>query len=166
MQKIIFRKYNPKYPKFFFNEKKLLKTVLTNNVEIIHIGSTSILNLDGKAVIDIMVVNINNNLKGIKNKLLSLDYNYHLELSFGDREFFSKEKEKNNDNIRIHLHLTYKGSTDHKKALRFKKYLSNNKKSALDYQNLKKRAIKEANGDYKKYRQIKNIYIKDIFKSM
>jgi|AntRauTorcE11897_2_1112592.scaffolds.fasta_scaffold21754_2 GrpB-like predicted nucleotidyltransferase (UPF0157 family) len=158
--------YNSKYPKFFSNEKKVLESVLNTDVEIIHIGSTSISGLGGKDIIDIMVVSGDNNLNLIKTKLLNLDYDHNLNLSFGDREFFSKDSEKNYDKIRIHLHVTFKNSADHKKAVLFKNYLSNNKKLALEYQDFKKRAIEEAQGDYSKYRQIKNKYIDKILKSI
>ncbi|MCF7795126.1 GrpB family protein, partial [Patescibacteria group bacterium] len=161
-----YKKYNTKYPVFFSNEKEVLKSILNKDAEIIHIGSTSILNVGGKEIIDIMIASRNSDINIIKDKLSNLNYEYIKKLSFGERVFFVKDKDKNNDKIRIHLHLTFKNSEAYKKALLFKNYLLNNKKLALEYQNFKKRAIDEAQGDYSKYRQIKNKYIDKIIKSI
>jgi GrpB-like predicted nucleotidyltransferase (UPF0157 family) len=112
-----------------------------------------------------MIASVDSELKKIKDKLLTLDYDYNHELSFGERYFFSKEKEKNYNQIRVHLHLTAKNSDAHKKAVLFKNHLLNNKDLALEYENLKKNIIEETKGDYTKYRELKNKYIDKIFKS-
>ncbi len=166
MIKLEYKNYNPNYPHFFSNEKEILETAFPNEVEIIHIGSTSIFGLGGKAIIDIMAASEKNKLIEIKNKLLNLEYNYHQEISFGGRDFFSKDKRNNKDMIRIHLHLTSKNSSAHKKAIAFKDYLSSNKKIAINYQNFKIETMKKTQGDYKKYREIKNKYIDKILKSI
>ncbi len=164
MLKLEYKQYNYKYPDFFSNEKKVLEGALNTNVDIIHIGSTSISDLGGKEIIDIMITSPINDLKEVRTQLIKLNYQHNKNLSFGDREFFNKDKENNHDRIRIHLHLTFKNSPAYEKAVLFKKYLLTNKEEALKYQNLKKRAIKEAQSDYKKYRQIKNKYIDNLLK--
>jgi GrpB-like predicted nucleotidyltransferase (UPF0157 family) len=164
MIKLEYKEYNHQYPSFFSNEKDVLSTAMGIRAEIIHIGSTSIPDLGGKEIIDIMLAVDSNYLNEAKKKLYDLGYNHKLKLSFGDRDFFSKDKEKNKDNIRIHLHLTYKNSDAHKKALLFKKYLLSSRDLTLEYQELKIEAIRDAQGDYKKYRQIKNRYIEKLLK--
>jgi GrpB-like predicted nucleotidyltransferase (UPF0157 family) len=164
MIKLEYKNYNVQYPAFFSNEKKIISAAMATKVKIIHIGSTSIPDLGGKEVIDILLTVDSNYLNEAKNNLLNLDYQHNLNLSFGNREFFSKDKEKNKDNIRIHLHLTYDNSDAHKKAVLFKKYLLNDKKLIIEYQQLKTKAMKKAQGDYKIYRQIKNKYIEKLIK--
>lgn len=167
MQKLEYKVHNPKYFQYFLNEKNKLKDALKQyNLDIIHIGSTSVDKLGGKDIIDIMMVAQDKDLDFLKKVLVSLNYKYHPKLSFGGRSFFGKPKYKNSDPIRIHLHLTTKNSLAHQKALEFKAYLQKDKKLAKNYQNFKKEAIKKAQGSYKKYRQIKNEYIDKILKSL
>lgn len=54
MQKIFISNYNPLWAKLFEKEKKKLFAVLPSEVIIEHIGSTSIIGLASKPVIDIL----------------------------------------------------------------------------------------------------------------
>ena len=51
--KYIFRPYNPIFPELFKNEKERMEKILGDNLKIEHIGSTAVMGLGGKGVIDI-----------------------------------------------------------------------------------------------------------------
>jgi len=53
--KYIFRPYNPIFPELFKNEKERMEKILGDNLQIEHIGSTAVLGLGGKGVIDILI---------------------------------------------------------------------------------------------------------------
>lgn len=53
---LILHKYNSKYARLFQNEKKKLNNALNNICLVDHIGSTAIPGVDGKGIIDIMLV--------------------------------------------------------------------------------------------------------------
>ena len=56
-QHVIVTKYNPAWSQMFENEAKIIKEILGENcIAIHHIGSTSIVGLDAKPIIDIMPV--------------------------------------------------------------------------------------------------------------
>ncbi|MBR9705159.1 GrpB family protein [Candidatus Pacearchaeota archaeon] len=155
-----FKKHKKKYNKLFEKEKKkILKLIPEAYIE--HIGSTSIPDIGGKPVIDMLIGVKNSTINNSKNILKKLDYNY--KETIDKRSFFVRNRgyflKK-----RYHLHLTKYNNDIWKKALKFKNNLLNNKKLREQYKALKIHGLKLCKGDPKFYRQYKDHFIKEVLR--
>ncbi|MFH0701507.1 MAG: GrpB family protein [Candidatus Woesearchaeota archaeon] len=156
-----FRKYDPIYPSLYNRERKRIKRFLKEEHLIAHIGSTSVPKLSGKGVIDLMVAVKKKDFSKTKKKLLALGYEQR-DSNDKNRLFFRRETKIKEKERRYHLHLTYWNNLQWKKANAFREYLIQNPKVAQEYELLKKKALVKCKGDGKKYRQLKNEFIKKI----
>ena len=162
MKKYIFKKYDEKYPRLFQKEKAKLKKVLPKNVKIEHIGSTAIKGLGGKGIIDIAISINKKGLGKAKDILENNSYEFRPKGGNKNRLFFKKiykyaEKEKI-----VHLHLIPHNSKDWKKDIAFRDHLRKDKKLLKKYEEIKKKAVKHAKEEGKKYRGYKNKFFKKI----
>jgi len=158
MKKYVFRKYKNSYSQLFEKEKKRLLRIL-GNVKIEHIGSTSVPNLGGKGIVDILVGVNKNEIDKFYNKLTSSKYISMPNAS--DKSRFSFKKDYGLFfRRRVHIHLTWTNSKTWKETLNFKKNLIKSKNLKEKYSNLKKEAVKIANGDGEIYRKLKKDFIK------
>jgi len=158
MKKYVFRKYKKDYPKLFEKEKrKLFKIIPYAKIE--HIGSTSIPNLGGKGIIDILVGVKRREVKKAYNQLISSGY---LQMpNASDKSRFSFKKDYGLFfKRRVHVHLTWVNSKTWKETIKFKENLIKSKTLFKKYSDLKKLAIKIANGDGETYRNLKKSFIK------
>jgi len=163
MQKYKFRKYNPKYLKYFQQEKEKLIQILGPKIKIEHIGSTSIPELGGKGIIDIAIGT--NKLQTVKKLLKQTKYEFHLQANHPERLFFQIDYSEKNRFRRVHLHLTKLNSADWKNTLKFRNYLIQNPELQKQYTKIKKQALKISPGDGKKYREYKKQFIDKILKN-
>ena len=160
MKKYKFRKYRFYYPLIFKKiKKRLLKKIPKS--DIYHIGSTSVKGLDGKGIVDLLILVNKSEINKAKKRLVK--EGYELSKTGGDsqRLFFEKDIFYLGKK-RIHLHLTYKGSSSGKEATRFRDILRTNKRLKDRYEKTKREAIKYSEGEGKRYRNYKNKIIKDI----
>jgi len=159
MKKYVFVEYKNSYARIFEKEKESLKRLIPKAKFIEHIGSTSIPGLGGMGIIDILLIIPKMEIKSIKNKLLKSSYELMQNVSNKDRTSLKKTKgflfKK-----KYHLHLTTPLSRTHKEIINFKKNLTNSEMLRQEYSELKKRAVKIANGDGKIYRRLKEDFIK------
>ena len=158
-----FRKYKRKFPKIFKKEKSKLLRILPKNAKIEHIGSTSIPNLGGKGIIDILIGVKKNEIMTSAKLLIKNMYYFKDENSKEDRLFFTKEygliKKR-----RVHIHLTNYNGKIWKQALQFKNHLLKNKKTREEYIKIKKQACKMCKGNSKIYRAHKNEFIRQVLR--
>jgi len=96
--KVLLSDYNGQWPVLFEKERELLiETISNKNVQIEHIGSTSIKGLIAKPVIDI-IIGLKNpeDMNDITKKIISIDYSNikEYEIIMPDRRFFRKIKTK------------------------------------------------------------------------
>lgn len=130
------------------------------DAEIHHVGSTSVDELGGKGIIDIMV--------GIPNwqhkdeavqKFKDIGFE-HVHKEVNNRIFLSRVGDtKKND---VHIHLTYIGSSEYEDLLTFRNYLRDNPDEATKYGQLKREWLNHASGNRKIYTSSKNNYISSI----
>ena len=101
--KIELSEYDPGWQDIFLNEKKFLENVLPANSRVEHIGSTSVIDLCAKPIIDILC--------GLEtfliadeliDKITGLNYEYVEKYNaiIPERRFFRKTAEHN-----FHIHL-------------------------------------------------------------
>lgn len=155
-EKFLYKPYSKNYPKLFLKEKRILNKALSliKKKEIHHIGSTSVPNLGGKGVIDIIIIVEKKKISLAKKLLKKANFVYHHTM--GERIFYQKYYVDGKKNPRlIHLHLTFFGSGEKEKALTFRDYLISHPKERKQYSALKKKAsaLHSSNGiKYAKYK--------------
>ena len=159
MNKYKFRNYSKKYPKLFEKEKQRLRKFLPKIVKMEHIGSTSVPNLKGKGIIDILIAIEKNNFNKVKEKLL--EKGYIIIPHAGDKgrisfkKFYGILRKR-----RVHIHLTFLNSKTWKETLKFKNNLLKNPELRKRYSEIKKQAVKKAKGKGQVYRDLKNNFMK------
>ena len=148
--KIIIEAYNPIWQELFEQERKSL-TGIFNGVDfkIEHIGSTSIVGLGAKPVIDLMVglsdFSIANHLVEDIEKL-GYQYISEYEITMPYRRFFIKE---NDEKRTHHIHMVKLNSDFWIKHLAFRNHLRENIQTKEEYYQLKKKlaSLKWKSGD-------------------
>ena len=139
MNKYKFRKYKNNYPRLYEKEKKKLERIVPH-VMIEHIGSTSIVGLGGKGVIDILVSVPKKDIKKVRDKLI--DSKYILSKTGGSKDRIALGRDYGFlIKRRVHLALTPINSKSSKDAIKFRDTLRKNKKLRDKYSSIKKEAI-------------------------
>jgi len=157
-------KYNNQYVNIFIGVSNKLHSILNNQCEIHHIGSTSIPGTDGKGVIDIMLVfNKSESIKQAINKLQSEGY-YLSKNSINpeDRIFMSSSAQIESKEGDIHLHLTTKDSDSYKNTILFRDYLINHPEIKQQYIDLKYQIKDKVGDDRSAYTKSKSDFITNI----
>ena len=147
----------------FEKEKRILLEILKNfNVQIEHVGSTSIPGLSAKPIIDIAI--------GVKDektlfKLESIMSNAGYDVL---NDYETKGEilaRKGSPERRTHyIHMQLIGSEYWDEFMYFKRYLLEHPKEIKKYENLKKELSKKYSQERKKYTAGKNEYISSILK--
>ena len=161
-KKYVFRDYSPKYIMLFDKEKRKLKKILPKNCRIEHVGSTSVKNLGGKGVIDILVGT--KDKKGIiqikklleKNKYKSAEVRGRRDKLSFERDYgiFIRRK--------VHIHITFVNSPTWKEYILTRNFLRKNSEIAKEYEKIKKEALKFTKQNGKKYQNYKRKFLNKI----
>lgn len=156
MKKYVFKPYNPIFPELFQQEKERIASLVKSALAIEHVGSTAILDLGGKGIIDIAIAVHQEDMGSVTKELQNLGYEFRPAFSTPDRAYFVIDLPDQAEGIRrYHVHLTYPESDDWKGLIEFRDYLRNHPKEAQEYAELKRKAVLEADQDGKKYRKLK-----------
>lgn len=168
---MLIKPYNPEWASHFEVIKKELMTHFADiEVEIQHIGGTSVSGLASKPIIDIDIVYYNVNEFGkIKKTLESAGYYHNGNQGINGREVFKRNKANYNkvlDEIAHHLYVCRFDSEELQKHLLFRDYLRKNENARVTYQKLKQEIAVEANNDKKTYANLKEIKAKPFITSV
>jgi GrpB-like predicted nucleotidyltransferase (UPF0157 family) len=163
--KVLLSDYNEQWPVLFEKERELLiETISNKNVQIEHIGSTSIKGLIAKPVIDIMIGLKNpEDMNDIRKKIISIDYSYikEYEIIMPDRRFFRKIKNKITTH---HIHMVEINNEFWQRHLAFRNYLRVNPEVAEEYGNFKLKLSEREWTDTNEYAEAKSKFIKPVEK--
>jgi len=155
MDKYVFRRYSPDYPRFFRTEKARLGKVLGPSARVEHIGSTAVPGLGGKGILDVMVGVSAGKIQSSKKKLEGAGYLFRPAAGEGARLFFRRDSGKR----RIHVHLMPFNCADWREKLAFRNYLRGHPEAAAEYAKLKKAAVRKARGNREVYLASKERFI-------
>lgn len=158
-----FRGYSKRFPAFFAYEKKRLRRILPSAM-IEHFGSSAVPNLGGKGIVDVMVSVPKGAVPSSLRKLIAQGYEYTGRGGSKDREFLMRTIRAGGQERQVHIHLTHSGSYVGRAAVAVRDYLRREKEDTLEYAKIKKLAVKQANGDGKKYRQLKKAFLDKVEK--
>jgi GrpB-like predicted nucleotidyltransferase (UPF0157 family) len=158
--KIQLTDYDPAWTDIFEKEKDRLKKILPDNSTIEHIGSTSIINLCAKPIIDILC--------GLENfahadsfidVIVRLNYEYIDKYTtlIPERRFFKKYTDH-----KFHIHLVQTNGDWWKRHILFRDYLRTNIDAKNEYALLKRQLEKREWADGNEYADAKTEFIKTI----
>lgn len=154
---IFLTEHQPCWKDWYAEEESFLKNTLPDHASINHIGSTAIVSIWAKPIIDILVeIPTECRLSDYKDVLVSNGYICMNEQS--DRISFNKGYTENGFAERVfHLHLRYMGEND---ELYFRDYLTEHTDIACEYEKLKLGLWKEYEHDRDGYTNAKTEFIK------
>lgn len=149
--------YDPNWKKIFEIEKVLLtKTIGINVVNIEHIGSTSVVGLAAKPIVDILIeVADLKELDKANKRIETLDYKIKGENGISGRRYF----QKGGDQRSHHVHAFETNDLHLHRHRVFKAYLIEHFEIASEYGSLKKEAVSKCDNDINIYMALKNNFI-------
>lgn len=151
--------YNPDWKTEFLKLKKHLDSILGSaHITIIHIGSTSVPQMDAKPIIDIDIV-FKKNFEEIKDILIHNNYLYRGDLGIKDRYSFSYLKD---DFYEHHLYVILEGSDALRNHIKLKEALLKSDRYRKEYSALKRNLIQNNNTDRNLYTNSKTRLINKI----
>ena len=146
-------------------EKRVLLDKIGDRIlEIHHVGSTSVPDLEAKPIIDIIaVIDKLDDYKQLVKPLEEIGYTFMKDRMFviKDRVFFPKGPEANRTH---HLSLVVKDGGQYKDNLLFRDYLTNHVEARKAYQELKRGLAKTFANDRESYTKAKEDFIINILK--
>lgn len=157
--------YDNEAPEMFKKIRYFLFNVIPYPIEVEHVGSTAVVGLGGKEVIDILIITKQEYMRKVVESLESCGYKFNPEPGFGtfpERFFISGPFMYNERELHVHFHITFLGSKEHKDKLLFRDYLRLHPDEAKNYYELKKQWSREAGSDRAKYTALKSQYINEI----
>lgn len=153
--------YNPEWKNEYLKEKDVLKSALKGyDVDIQHVGSTSIVGCKAKPIIDI-AIGIPNLEYGKKliPILQKIGYDYNDTVSF-DGSYFLKKCE---NDIETHfIHIEDKNGKAWQNHIAFRDYMNLNPQETNKYSKLKENLAQKFYNDRKSYTKSKETYIEKI----
>ena len=153
--------YNPKWKDYFLKEKMILEKELNGfDIQIEHVGSTSIIGCCAKPIIDI-AIGVPNLVYGkdLIPILEKLGWIYTGKSDFGVRYFLKKC----NGDIETHfLHIEGRESRIWQNHILFRDYMNLHPEKIKEYSRLKRKLELEFGNDRNEYIKRKNPYIEQI----
>lgn len=153
--------YNPNWPKQFEEYKAKLEKIF-GNVQIEHIGSTSVPGMAGKTCIDVLV--IVGDLQIVKDHISDMEqagFEYAGPFVIEDSQLFRVMK----DNVSLaNIHFFPVGHPHNNEMLDLRNYLQSHPKEVEAYSNLKNALYSKYKNDYTSYRKYKDEYMHDLKK--
>jgi GrpB-like predicted nucleotidyltransferase (UPF0157 family) len=170
---IIIKEYDPKWKYEFESLKEVLSEGLKHlHVDIQHVGSTSVVGLAAKPVIDIdIIIECRELLTPILKVLRSLGYDHVGDLGIVDREAFHRQSEAtpiDRSNKVWHKHNLYVCSINSislRNHLVFRDYLRSHPEEIIIYGDLKRQIVSNNASDLNLYCEAKTPYITNILNS-
>jgi GrpB-like predicted nucleotidyltransferase (UPF0157 family) len=159
---MLIQEYNPEWIIQFEKIQAKLSDALKNiNVNIEHIGSTSVPNLAAKPIIDVDIIYYQTaDFQVIKWFLESLGYYHNGNQDVEDREVFKRNgvgEDEILDKITHHLYVCKYDCWELQRHISFRDYLRKHEIARNFYQNLKYKIAEEVNHDKKSYANMKEM---------
>ena len=168
---MLIKKYTSNWITDFMHLKHEIENGL-NGIEyqIEHVGSTSIPNLDSKAIIDIDIIYENESeFEKIKSGLIKIGYYHNGNQGIEKREVFKRKRESSHcvlDTITHNLYACIENSEPLERHILMRNFLRKNDWARLKYQEMKYELAEKANQNKKLYAELKelnvNVFINDV----
>ena len=154
--------HNPLWADWYLQTSQLIRSEVSVNIDLYHIGSTAIPNLMAKECIDILGVIENvETAKNLIEPLEKLGFEYRGEYGIKGRYYFAKKEP-----IKLHFHIFKKGSAEIKKHLQFIEVMSKAPELVQELNEIKRNLHSLYPNDKNQYQQGKSsFYQKRVLKS-
>ena len=163
MKTYVFKPYNPIFPTLFGREKQRIAPHLAMSFAIEHVGSTAVLNLGGKGIIDIAIAVKKEDMDWASMNLQKLGYEFRPNFSTSYRFYFIAHLPDPQEGTRkYHIHLTFPGSDAWKELIGFREYFKDHPEEVLAYSELKQKIACDANQKGERYRKVEDPMFKKI----
>jgi len=160
---VVIVEYDPRWPALYEEEKDRILTVIGDLVVAIeHIGSTAVLGLGAKPIIDIMpAVRSLADAEQCIEPLEGIGYEYVPEYNalIPERRYFHKGPE---DARTVHLHMVEQTSEFWERHLSFRDWLRTHREDAQEYYRLKKELAARFGRDREGFTDAKTPFIQSI----
>jgi GrpB-like predicted nucleotidyltransferase (UPF0157 family) len=164
-------KYNPLWQEEFNKEKLNLKEIfgkVAKSVE--HVGSTSVVGLSAKPIIDIAIgVNALEDINKVKEKILKFSH-YSIKEDNADGEILMrrgapiKSWEDKPEYVTHFIHIMKINGGKYRETLAYRDYLRANSDVLKEYDDLKQKLAVRYKNDRKAYTKAKDEFIKSILR--
>ncbi len=170
---VVIEPYNPDWAKTFAGLKSIYqKHLIGLIIEVEHVGSTAVVGLVAKPVIDIdIIIDSRAKLPAVIERLLQLGYNHAGDLGITDREAFKRVSDLSptDGSLRIwpkhNLYVCPIESVSLKNHLQLRDFLRANPERAKEYGELKKQLAAKYPNDMDRYVEGKTAFIIEILKT-
>lgn len=149
--------HNPLWKEDFQAEKeRILSAVQDSNIQIEHIGSTSLPTVHAKPILDMAILCGEKGLEATANALKNLGYDYRGQFDDEDGHFYAV---LDKDDIRlVQAHIYSETTDDWFSKLNFRDVLSQNSELAKEYNDYKLELAKRVSNK-KEYAEIKDKWV-------
>lgn len=157
------KEYNAEWAAFFQREsQKLSGTLKKYNCQIEHIGSTSVVGMCAKPIIDILI-GINNfpPTDDFIRAMIGLGYEYMEQASVSNRLYFVKR-----ESLNFNAHIVKYGGSIWNKDIAFREFLRNTPQAIQEYSALKRGIINKGRNKLLEYSEEKAPFIENILKNL
>jgi GrpB-like predicted nucleotidyltransferase (UPF0157 family) len=156
--------YDPKWAALYTEERaRILAAIGHLNLSIEHIGSTAVVGLGAKPIIDIMVgIDRLSDAQWCVEPLSRLGYRYQPEheVTMPERRYFGKGEPPKEQHY--HLHMVEKGGEFWRRHLAFRDYLRTHPETSRQYCELKKKLASQYGSDRESYTEAKTAFIESV----
>lgn len=157
MRKVAVVDYDAQWPVLFAAERSLLQITLGEVIsQIHHVGSTSVVGLAAKPIIDILLEVVDlDELDKLNAAMAQAGYTARGENGIPNRRYFTKDGDQRSHQV----HAFAIGDTQIVKHLAFRDYLIKNKNVADQYAEIKRAAVLASENDIHRYSAFKADFI-------
>ncbi len=160
MRKVEVIAYRPEWVERFEREAARLRPVFGAQARIHHIGSTSVVGLSAKPVIDILIeVPDIRRVDRLNAQMEALGYEARGEFGLAGRRYFPLEV--NGERV-VHVHVFKQDSPQARRHLAFRDYLRSHAESAAEYGRLKSELARCFPADIQGYMDGKDAFVKEV----
>ncbi|ODJ47799.1 hypothetical protein BFR40_02820 [Brochothrix thermosphacta] len=165
VENVIVTNYNKNWPNEFGKIKSdILRIISESVVRIEHVGSTSVVGLCAKPIIDIdIVIEDYSKFEAVKMGLEFLGYEYEGDLGIKGREAFSYEIDQKNQFMEHHIYVCPKNSAELKRHVVFRDHLRKHQSDCQMYGEIKRAAAERFPTDIEGYLDMKGVVITEIY---
>ena len=165
MKTIIVDQYNPKWADEFEKIKAEILPILNDNIiSFEHVGSTSVVGMWAKPVIDIDIIIDDGMLPVIIQKLASIGYTHEGDLGITGREAIKYNSTEKAHLMKHHLYVCHKDNAELKQHLAFRNFLRQNSEYRDKYSKTKIEMAKKYPHDIDSYIKGKEAVVMEIYK--
>jgi GrpB-like predicted nucleotidyltransferase (UPF0157 family) len=149
-----YKKFSSNYNRRFEQMRKAILKLASNELAIEHIGSTSVVGLGGKGIVDISVgIKKWNEAKELLKILKKLGFKHFHDVE--NHSLFVSTRSRCEDGD-FHIHISRVGTKRYMRTIAFRDYLRKNPKVVRKYAKMKMEAFNKSKGNRDMYKKLKN----------